>query len=616
MTSLIQFLNPSHYHPTVYALPPLGVGIITALLGVVVLIRERGSPVSRAFYSLTATLALWLLCYAGIFSARHPSIALGWIKLENAAVVFIPTMVYSFTLSVTGKFQAHKFFIFFSCIFSLIFLFLVLFTDQFVEGAYKYFWGYYSRYGRLSVLFLIFFFFMIISSLYLFWKEFHRSPAGIRRNRIKSFLLGFGVGSLASVDYLATYGMPVYPCGFVAVSFFVVFMAWGIWRYRLIDITPSFAAEQIIKTLADGLLVMDQEGIVCVANQVAVDWFSADGKLVGQPISKAGIEFFKKENLNKLFWSGVVQSREMNFRNPKGEKATLDISSSVLSDRQGKPLAVVCIAKDITLRKQSEEALRHSEKHYRLLAENVSDVIWTMDLNFKWTYVSPSIMGLTGFRAEEAIVRSLQETIAAASFQPAMKTFAEELALEPLSAKGIFRSRTLELEYTCKNSSTLWTEVRITVVRDQDGRPTEIVGITRDITERRKAEEALQASQRCYSDLVQVAADPIMNLDRLGIIKFMNPSAEAVLDYKAHELAGLHVDQLLAPESVAKALQEFTLVFLGWQRFSFELYMVRKDGKKLIFEANPRLIRQGPDDAILQIIFHSLTIQREGEAAA
>ena len=138
---------------------------------------------------------------------------------------------------------------------------------------------------------------------------------------------------------------------------------------------------------------------------------------------------------------------------------------------------------------QAEEALRDARQRFDLVAKYAADAIFIMDMNLNFTYVSPASERITGHTPEEAIRRTLDETLTPASIELAMKALGEELTIEEQPDKDLSRVRTLELEQIRKDGSTVWTETRMTFLRDRDGRPVGILGVSRDISERRRAEK-------------------------------------------------------------------------------------------------------------------------------
>jgi len=181
---------------------------------------------------------------------------------------------------------------------------------------------------------------------------------------------------------------------------------------------------------------------------------------------------------------------ESGFIDRRGILKDIRISVAMIPGTQRSVASLL----DITEHKHVQEALQESEKHYRLLAENLTDVIWTMDLNLRFTYVSPSVEGLRGYSVEEVMDQSIEEVLTPASYEVVKKVFAEELSTEQIEERHPFGSRTLDLELRRKDGSTVWTEVKMNFLRAPDGRPVAILGVTRDITKRKRAEETLRES--------------------------------------------------------------------------------------------------------------------------
>jgi PAS domain S-box-containing protein len=179
-------------------------------------------------------------------------------------------------------------------------------------------------------------------------------------------------------------------------------------------------------------------------------------------------------------------------------------------------------------RKRIEVALRESEQRYRLLAENASDVIWIVDLQFHPTYVSPSIERLRGYTPEEVLAQPFEETLTPASLGIARKVFAEGLAREAHSLRDSDSGREVELEYTCKDGSTVWAESRVVFLRDPSGRPQAIMGVTRDISERKAAEEQLLAALREKEALLREIHHRVKNnLQIVSSLLFLQDETDA-----------------------------------------------------------------------------------------
>jgi len=221
------------------------------------------------------------------------------------------------------------------------------------------------------------------------------------------------------------------------------------------------------------------------------------------------------------------------------------------------------LIKEIEVRKNAEDALRASEERYRLLANNVTDVIWARDLNLNLTYISPSIVNQQGYSVEEAKNRKLEESWTSDSFKLVRKVFEEELEIEKSKKADFSRSRTIEVEVRCKDGSTKWTEAKMSFLRNQDSVPVGIIGVTRDISERKQAEQALRNSEEKYKNLVENINEVIYTLDESGVITYISPAIRTILDYDSSEIIGRSFTEFIYSEDLPRQKERFERVLSG-----------------------------------------------------
>lgn len=264
---------------------------------------------------------------------------------------------------------------------------------------------------------------------------------------------------------------------------------------------------------------------------------------------------------------------------------------------------LIAVATDITERKRAEKALRESEHHYHLLADNVSDVIWTAGREMQLTYISPSVTALTGYTPEECLQLRPDQSLTPESFQKLVRTRSDNITALERGLPDFLSPQVLELEYVRKDGSTFWAEVVISLIRINGGEPQGVIGVTRDITERRRVQEALAESEEKFRELVEHSTDVIYTIDFAGVITSISPAVHRLLGYLPDELVGKNISDYLPDESLRKVTAE--IKNKREQNRTEALYEVQlraQDGGYKPIEVNSRVrMREGRPFDILGI---------------
>jgi len=233
-----------------------------------------------------------------------------------------------------------------------MFSLLAVETDLIISGVKHYRWGYYPQYDVFSIPYLMFFFGILSLCAYEYVTEYKKTLKGTtQRTRLKLFIIAFSFAALAIVDYFAKFGIDVYPFGYIPLLGFLLLSSITISRYRIVDITPAFAAEKIIDAMNDILFVTDPEGTIRLVNKAAVTFLGKSAEdLVGKHITQV---------ISNAFFSGqfasLVSSEPIaNFEISCCSKKDLSLSISAIKDKTRQLLAVVIIAKDVTYLKRVE----------------------------------------------------------------------------------------------------------------------------------------------------------------------------------------------------------------------------------------------------------------------
>jgi PAS domain S-box-containing protein len=262
-------------------------------------------------------------------------------------------------------------------------------------------------------------------------------------------------------------------------------------------------SEKLMKTITDSaqdaILMMDPSGCILFWNRAAERIFGyTNEEAIGQNLHQfltpkryleaadSAFRIFKKTGQG----NAVGKMVELHACRKNGEEIPIELSLSAILLENG--WHAVGILHDITERKHKEEALQESENKYRFLTEKMVDMVWTVNMDMQTTYVSPSIFRILGITQEERMKQTLSEIMPQKSIERVAEKLKLEMEHDREAGVDPDRSATLELEFYHKDGSIVWFENVIGFIHDDQGNPIGIHGVSREITERKKAEEELQ----------------------------------------------------------------------------------------------------------------------------
>ncbi len=275
-----------------------------------------------------------------------------------------------------------------------------------------------------------------------------------------------------------------------------------------------------------GYFTLTEKGIIAEANLTISSMLGVErSTLVGKPFSRFILKddqdsFYKHRQ--RLLETDAPQSCELRLVKKDGDAFYARLECTVITKKGHDGKQIRAAVGDVTERKRAEEALRESEEKYKFLAENMMDMVWIVGPDFQTTYVNPSIERVLGFTPEERKQQSILEAVPPDSLKKLQQRFMEELQRDKEDGADLDRSILIAMEYYRKDGSTVWMENRVQGIRDSKNAIVGMMGISRDITERRKAEVALRKSEEKYRSLFENAPIGISIVDDEGKILDFN----------------------------------------------------------------------------------------------
>jgi signal transduction histidine kinase len=238
-------------HFTVHVVPLLLASALVLLCGAWVVGSNPLASTNRTFGLLCLGISIWLISTSMLYSATNQAIAKFWEKCIYLGIIYIPALVYQFCVRLQGRSNSKL--IVLNYVVGTLFL-LIVPTSYLVNGHHAYFWGLYPKAGVLHPLFLVYFF--GVGALAL--RELYLSPkstgAIVPPKGSRAIFWAFVIGLIASIDFIPSYGFPLYPIGYLMAVLLVATVSYVFVKHEVLDLSIILNPKVLI--VAEALAVI------------------------------------------------------------------------------------------------------------------------------------------------------------------------------------------------------------------------------------------------------------------------------------------------------------------------------------------------------------------------
>lgn len=355
MTSLF---DPTGYAWHLQALFHGLAGLLIIIMGLFTVGREWGTRVGRLYLLYTFSISSWVLSLAMVMLSMDSAHALTWTRLGNAGIAFLPAIFFHITTVLLNLKHIRPGYIYLLWAISTGFAFAALLNSDFVTGMQTYGWGLYGKYGILGTLFLIYFSTLILSTIVCYFMNSRQTRQGSNLQKRATLLFrSFLIGLFGAIDFLPAYGIDIFPVGVVFLLPLFAISTYVTWRYRLVDITAEYAADNIIKLINSPLIVVDLDGDIRLTNDAADRLFSIIDRQ--SLIDKMLLLADDKPSNQALKQNATVEHLEFSF-DVLDHQHFFSLSVSPLLSPQKTLIAYLFLLRDISSTKQSEALLKQA----------------------------------------------------------------------------------------------------------------------------------------------------------------------------------------------------------------------------------------------------------------
>lgn len=219
-----------------YSILPFITSIIVLSLGGLVFFKNTNTKINKIFLIWCISIFIWLFCYSLVYSTASPNVALTLIRIACSAVMCFSIIFYHFTATFLNIKKEMRFI---RPLYLLTFIMIPfeLFTDYFIAGTYKYFFGFYGKASPFYIYAMLLFFTVMSRPFILLIQAVRDKNMDERRlMQTKYILAAFAIAYLASIDFLPKFGVEIYPVGAMFLLCWVIIMSYAILKHQILDI--------------------------------------------------------------------------------------------------------------------------------------------------------------------------------------------------------------------------------------------------------------------------------------------------------------------------------------------------------------------------------------------
>jgi len=289
---------------------------------------------------------------------------------------------------------------------------------------------------------------------------------------------------------------------------------------------------------------------------------------------------------NQVFKTGKPATKiDADIITSSGRPRTVELSASLMTDRDGNPVGFRGVSRDVTERKRTEEALRESEEKYRTILESIEDGYYEVDLAGDFTFFNDAMCRILGYPRDELMGMNNRDYMDKETAKKVYQTFNNVYKTgEP--SKGV------DWEFISKEGTERHVEASVSLIKDERGQPAGFRGILRDVTERKQAEALIRESEEKHRNILESLEEAYFEVDLEGNYTFCNDSLTKILGYSRDELMGMNKRDVMLPKTALEIDEVFTQILETGKSFGKDFYeIVRKDGTHAFHGMTASLMR-------------------------